>query len=92
MQEGGLFEIIRDSYGSSDLEFRASWEQRSPGRYRVMRDESHADVQYYPIDVGTEWEVVRCREGWLPVLAALVTAALPLRLVCFAGRLCPGAE
>jgi hypothetical protein len=65
VHDDGRLDIIWDSYvdsGAFDFEFRAKWEQREPGRFRVMRDEAHADVEFYPILEGTEWEVIQSPE------------------------------
>lgn len=61
----GQVDITSDSYvssGSFDYEFKAKWEQHAPGRIRVMRDEEHADVEFYPILKGTEWEITQSSE------------------------------
>ena len=50
VHEDGRFDIIKDSASPNDREWRAIWEQRKPGRYRVMRDEEYADIEFYPLD------------------------------------------
>lgn len=62
VHEDGRFDIIEDSASPIDMEWRAQWEQTEHGRYRVFRDEEYTDVEFYPIEEGVEWEVIRSSE------------------------------
>jgi hypothetical protein len=59
---GGRFDITDAFTTTHYYSYVALWEQREPGRYRVMRDESFADEPGYPIDPGFELEVIRSEE------------------------------
>jgi hypothetical protein len=64
VHEDGRFDILEDRWSSFTetnkvREWRAAWEQREPGSYRVMRVDEFAEDREYPIEEGYEIEVMR---------------------------------
>ena len=62
VHEGGRFDVVQESVYSGTQTWHAQWEQHEPGRFRVMRDEAHTDARDYPVEEGTEWDVMRSFE------------------------------
>lgn len=62
VHEDGRFDIITVYANTLELKSQARWEQREPGRIRVMRDEAHLEPAPYPILEGVEWEITRSVE------------------------------
>lgn len=63
VHQDGRFDVIKESgYSGIYAEHHAQWEQHEPGRFRVTRDAAYTDVEFYPVEEGTEWEVTRSFE------------------------------